>query len=380
MAESNYLHILPDICKLDIEEFEDSALGSLDDLDIVTDEKISYNLDEKLSYRSDGASEYEIEMLNEIKYLKTELEGERVAKQKYEKNYLETKESCIQLHKYNKELEKKNRILRENSEKDEKKMSEKIEEIDHNMELIKDLSEVASEVYENTIRYKDEIQYWKQKCGWLSQQLNQIQLSKPEVEARCMQKYEERNAKTQKYIKHIKREKIEEVQKLREKFNVMLNESNKKVQELDMELVDMYEELRNLEDELSEKDTNAKKEKEESEEIIQTFQEELAMIKRHLECSEEKNKMQAALITKIKNNTPKTAARMASPKGTRQKTMKQKLENTEEEEKVYIIPSLDLVTTPSSASTGDIEGKAIDLFNVYGESNILWPELMDDLY
>ena len=168
--------------------------------------------------------------------------------------------------------------------------------------------------------------------------------------------YEERNAKTQKYIKHLKREKIEEVQKLREEFHVMLKESNKKVQELDMELEDMNEELINLEDKLSEKDTNAKKEKEESEEIIQTFQEELAMIKRHLECSEEKNKMQAALITKIKNNTPKTAARMASPKGTRQKTMKQKLENTEEEEKIYIIPSLDLVTTPSSASTGDLEG------------------------
>ena len=111
MAESNYLHILPDICKLDIEEFEDSALGSLDDLDSVTDEKISYNLDEKLSYRSDGASEYEIEMLNEIKYLKTELEGERVAKQKYEKNYLEIKESCIQLNKSNKDLEENNRIL-----------------------------------------------------------------------------------------------------------------------------------------------------------------------------------------------------------------------------------------------------------------------------
>ena len=113
MAESNYLHILPDICELDIEEFEDSALGSLDDLDSVTDEKISYNLDKKLSYRPDEASEYEIEMQNEIKYLKTELEGERVAKQKYKKNYLETKESCIQLQKHNKELEKKNRILRE---------------------------------------------------------------------------------------------------------------------------------------------------------------------------------------------------------------------------------------------------------------------------
>ena len=250
------------------------------------------------------------------------------------------------------------------------------------MELINDLSQVASEVYEDNIRYKDEIQYWKQKCGWLSQQLNQIQLSKPEVEARCMQKYEERNAKTQKYIKHIKREKIEEVQKLREKFNVMLNESNKKVQELDMELVDMYEELRNLEDELSEKDTNAKKEKEESAEIIQTFQVELARIKRHLEFSEEKNKMQAALIAKIKNGMPKTAARKESSSKTKQKTkVKQKLENTEEDEKVYIIPSLDLVTAgPSSASTGDIEGKAIDLFNVYGENHILWPELVDDLY
>ena len=301
------------------------------------------------------------------------------------------------------------------------------------MELINDLSQAASEVHEENIRYKAEINYWRQQCGWLSQKLNQIQISKPEVEVRYVQKekknkwlqdfhdieddlnedekeyvkktieskktrlflvrnvnrrkkglfetYEERNAKTQKYIKHLKREKIEEVQKLREKFNVMLNESNKKVQELDMELEDMYEELRNLEDELSEKDTNAKKEKEESAEIIQTFQVELARIKRHLECSEEKNKMQAALIAKIKNNTPKTAARKeASSKQTRQKPMKQKLENTEEEEKVYIIPSLDLVTTPSSASTGDIEGKAIDLFNVYGESNILWPELMDNLY
>merc|ERR1711915_210340 len=203
----------------------------------------------------------------------------------------------------------------------------------------------------------------------LSQQLNQIQLSKPEVEVRYMQKpkwlqdfhdieddlnedekeyvkktveskntrlflvrkvnrrtkglfetYEERNAKTQKYIKPLKREKIEEVQKLREEFHVMLNESNKKVQELDMELENMNEDLIYLEDKLSEKDANAKKEKEESEEIIQTFQVELARIKRHLECSEEKNKMQAALIAKIKNNTPKTAARKeASSKGTRQK-------------------------------------------------------------
>ena len=61
--------------------------------------------------------------------------------------------------------------------------------------------------------------------------------------------------------------------------------------------------------------------------------------------------------------------------------MKHKLENTEEDELVYIIPSLDLVTGgTSSASTGDIEGKAIDLNNVYGEKHILWPELLDDLY
>ena len=152
MAESKYLHILPDICELDIEEFEDSALGSLDDLDSVTDEKISYNLDKKLSYRPDGASEYEIEMLNEIKYLKTELEGERVAKQKYEKNYLEIKESCIQLNKSNKELEKNNRILVEKSKRDEKNLIKESEENDHNVELINDLSQAASEVHEENIR------------------------------------------------------------------------------------------------------------------------------------------------------------------------------------------------------------------------------------
>ena len=78
----------------------------------------------------------------------------------------------------------------ENSKKDEKKLIKKSEEIDHNMELINDLSQVASEVYEDNIRYKDEIQYWKQQCGWLSQQLNQIQLSKPEVEVRYVQKEE----------------------------------------------------------------------------------------------------------------------------------------------------------------------------------------------
>merc|ERR1711915_1174876 len=232
---------LPDICELDTEEY-DSALSSLEDLDSITDDNISYNQDEKLLYRSDGASENEIQLLKEIRYLKTKLEGERA--------------------------------------ENEKKLIKKREEIDHNMELINDLSQVASEVYEDNIRYKDEIQYWKQKCGWLSQQLNQIQLSKPEVEVRYMQKpkwlqdfhdieddlnedekeyvrnsieskntrlflvknvnrrkkglfetYEERNAKTQKYIKHLKREKIEEVQKLREEFHVMLNESNKKVQE-----------------------------------------------------------------------------------------------------------------------------------------------------
>merc|ERR1711915_414733 len=166
-------------------------------------------------------------------------------------------------------------------------------------------------------------------------------------------------------------------------FHVMLKESNKKVQELDMELEDMNEELINLEEKLSEKDANAKKEKEESAEIIQTFQVELARIKRHLECSEEKNKMQAALISKIKNGTPKTAARKeSSSKGTKQKEkVKNKLENTEEDELIYIIPSLDLVTEGNSlVSTSDIEGKAIDLNNVYGENHILWPELLDDLY
>ena len=166
MAKSKYLHSLPNICELDTEEY-DSALGSLDDLDSVTNENISYNQDEKLPYRSDGASEYEIQLLNEIKYLKTELEGERVAKQKYEKNYLETKESCIQLNKNNKELEKKNRILVENSKKDEKKLIKKSEEIDHNMELINDLSQAASEVYEENIKRKAEINYWRQQCGWL---------------------------------------------------------------------------------------------------------------------------------------------------------------------------------------------------------------------
>ena len=167
-----------------------------------------------------------------------------------------------------------------------------------------------------------------------------------------------------------------------EPFQVLLNKSNKEIQALDMELEYMNEELLNLEDKLFEKDTNAKKEKEESAEIIQNFQLELARIKRHLEFSEEKNKMQAALISKIKNGMPKTAARKESSSKTKQKTkVKHKLENTEEDEKVYIIPSLDLVTAgPSSTSTGDIEGKAIDLFNVYGESHILWPELIDDLY
>ena len=141
--------------------------------------------------------------------------------------------------------------------------------------------------------------------------------------------------------------------------------------------------MSHLENILLEKDTNAEREKEESTEIIWNFQLELARIKKQLEFSEGKNKMQTALISKIKNGTPKTAARKeSSSKGTKQKAkVKHKLENTEEDEKVYIIPSLDLVTAgPSSTSTGDIEGKAIDLFNVYGESHILWPELIDDLY
>ena len=154
MAKSKYLHSLPDICELDTEEFEDSALGSFDDLDSVTNEKISYNQDEKLPYRSDGASEYEIQLLKEIRYLKTELEGERAEKQKYEKNI---------------------RILVENSKKDEKKLIKKREEIDHNMELIKDLSQIASEVHEENINYKEEINYWKHQCGWLADKLNQIQ-------------------------------------------------------------------------------------------------------------------------------------------------------------------------------------------------------------
>ena len=65
-------------------------------------------------YRSNGNSEYEVELLNEIKYLKIELEGEKSAKLKSEQNYLEIKESCIQLNKRNKELEENNRILLEN--------------------------------------------------------------------------------------------------------------------------------------------------------------------------------------------------------------------------------------------------------------------------
>ena len=166
MVESKYLHILPDICKLDIEEFEDSALGSLDNLDSITNENISYDPDEKLSYRSNGNSEYEVELLNEMNYLKIELEGERAAKLKYEKNYLEIKESCIQLNK---------------------KLIKESEEIDHNMELINDLSQAASEVHEENIRCKVEVNYWRQQCGWLSQKLNQIQISKPEVEVRYVQ-------------------------------------------------------------------------------------------------------------------------------------------------------------------------------------------------
>ena len=100
MAKSKYLHSLPDICELDTEEY-DSALSSLEDLDSITDGNISYNQDEKLLYRSDGASENEIQLLKEIRYLKTELEGERAENQKYEKNI---------------------EILVENSKKDEKKL------------------------------------------------------------------------------------------------------------------------------------------------------------------------------------------------------------------------------------------------------------------
>ena len=39
MAKSKYLHSLPNICELDTEEY-DSALGSLDDLDSVTNENL----------------------------------------------------------------------------------------------------------------------------------------------------------------------------------------------------------------------------------------------------------------------------------------------------------------------------------------------------
>ena len=55
------------------------------------------------------------------------------------------------------------------------------------MELINDLSQAASEVHEENIRYKAEINYWRHQCGWLADKLNQIQISKPEVEVRYVQ-------------------------------------------------------------------------------------------------------------------------------------------------------------------------------------------------
>ena len=57
----------------------------------------------------------------------------------------------------------------------------------------------------------------------------------------------------QKYIKHLKREKLEEVETLREEFRNLLNKSNKEIEALDMELEDMNSELLHLENILSEK-------------------------------------------------------------------------------------------------------------------------------
>ena len=73
----------------------------------------------------------------------------------------------------NKELEESNRILLEKSKRDEKNLIKESEENDHNVELINDLSQAASEVHEENIRCKAEVNYWRQQCGWLSEKLNQ---------------------------------------------------------------------------------------------------------------------------------------------------------------------------------------------------------------
>ena len=73
-------------------------------------------------------------------------------KRKLEQNYVELRESCIQLNKRNKELESNNRILLEKSERDANNLIKESRENDENVELINDLSQAASEIHEENLR------------------------------------------------------------------------------------------------------------------------------------------------------------------------------------------------------------------------------------
>ena len=306
-----FLNLLPDIWLTDTpDDFSgnntlrdyssDSGLGSLHDIP----DELSVSLSS--IYGNTNATNEEL--FDEIKLLKDELNGLKIAKTQSDSfiaqtrdNYLELEASFKILHEKNQKLESQNRNLILRNEEYGRDLATSIYEKQEINRMVEHLSQKWKGIEIQNGKNCQELNLMRDKNLRLAHQLSTFKVQEPEVIVKYVQveektkwmrdfediredltdeeenyvmntipskktrqflvknvnrrrngdfmSFAEKNAKTQKFIEHMKREHLEEIENMTVQYNVLREDYNNEVDEREYDLQCLEDKIQGLEDE-----------------------------------------------------------------------------------------------------------------------------------